>query len=171
MTFLERNEMTKAILSLMTREMQCVLCRLPFKIHSCTLKKHMCPPAWSNIMINVTFEVTRRVAIKIYLHQKKQGFKVEKILEGILDLIPSPSLSVWIQIIGGKVYLSYIIRQNIAGWCQKTFFFFKILLTMPSNVLPLHLNQTFPPIIWIFTAGEGDGVQSRLPFKKILLYL
>ena len=56
---LEWNEMTKAILSLMTREMQCVLCRLPFKIHSCTLKKHMCPPAWSNIMINVTFEVTR----------------------------------------------------------------------------------------------------------------
>ena len=34
---------------------------------------------------------------------------------------------------------------------------------MPSNVLPLHLKQTFPPIIWIFT--EGDGIKSRLPFK------
>ena len=29
----------------------------------------------------------------------------------------------------------------------------------------LHLKQTFPPIIWIFTEGEGDGIESRLPFK------
>ena len=37
---------------------------------------------------------------------------------------------------------------------------------MPSNVLPLHLKQTFPPIIWIFTEGEGDeGIKSRLPSK------
>ena len=36
---------------------------------------------------------------------------------------------------------------------------------MPSNVLPLHLKQTLPPIIWIFTKGEGDGIESRLPFK------
>ena len=42
-------------------------------------------------------------------------------------------------------------------------FVFKSLLTTPSNVLPLHLKQTFPPIIWIFT--EGDGIKSRLPFK------
>ena len=34
---------------------------------------------------------------------------------------------------------------------------------MPSNVLPLHLKQTFPPIIRIFT--EGDGIEPRLPFK------
>ena len=32
-----------------------------------------------------------------------------------------------------------------------------------SNVLPLHLKQTFPQIIWIFT--EGDGIESSLPFK------
>ena len=32
-------------------------------------------------------------------------FEVEKILKGSLDLIPSPSASVKIQIIGGKVYL------------------------------------------------------------------
>ena len=44
-------------------------------------------------------------------------------------------------------------------------FVFKSLLTMPSNVLPLHIKQTFPPIIWIFTEGEGDGIQSRLPLK------
>ena len=42
---------------------------------------------------------------------------------------------------------------------------FKSLLTTPCNVLPLHLKQTFPPIIWIFTEGEGDGIKSRLPFK------
>ena len=36
---------------------------------------------------------------------------------------------------------------------------------MPSNVLPLHLKQTFLPIIWIFTEIEGDGIKSRLPFK------
>ena len=27
----------------------------------------------------------------------------------------------------------------------------------------LHLKQTFPSMIWIFT--EGDGIKSRLPFK------
>ena len=44
-------------------------------------------------------------------------------------------------------------------------FFFKSLLTTPTNVLPLHLKQTFPPIIWIFNEGEGDGIKFRLPFK------
>ena len=44
-------------------------------------------------------------------------------------------------------------------------FVFKSLLTMPSNVLPLHLKQTFPLIIWIFTECEGDGIETRLPFK------
>ena len=45
-------------------------------------------------------------------------------------------------------------------------FVFKSLLTTPSNVLPLHLKQTFPPIIWISTEGnKGDGIKSRLPFK------
>ena len=38
---------------------------------------------------------------------------------------------------------------------------------MPSNVLPLHLKLTFPPIIWIFTESEGDGIESRLPFEII----
>ena len=44
-------------------------------------------------------------------------------------------------------------------------FVFKTLLTTSSNVSPLHLKQTFPPIIWVFTEGEGDGMESRLPFK------
>ena len=45
------------------------------------------------------------------------------------------------------------------------FFVFKSLLTMPSNVLPLHLKQSFPAIISIFSEDEGDGIESRLPFK------
>ena len=36
---------------------------------------------------------------------------------------------------------------------------------MHCNVLPLHLKQTLPPMIWIFTEGEGGGIESRLPFK------
>ena len=44
-------------------------------------------------------------------------------------------------------------------------FIFKSLLTAPSNVLPLHLKQNFPPIIWIFNEGEGDEIESKLPFK------
>ena len=44
-------------------------------------------------------------------------------------------------------------------------FVLESFLTMPSNVLPLHLKQNFPLIIWIFTEGEGDGIKSRLLFK------
>ena len=29
----------------------------------------------------------------------------------------------------------------------------------------IHLEDLFPPIIWIFTEGEGDGIQSRLSFQ------
>ena len=36
---------------------------------------------------------------------------------------------------------------------------------MPSNVLPLHLKETFPPIIWIYAEGEGDEINSSLSFK------
>ena len=76
--------------------------------------------------------------------------KVEKILNGSLDLIPSPSTSVKIQIMSRKVCLS----------CKG-----KPLLGDVNNFLPLHLKQTFPPVIWIFTEGEGDGIENRLPFK------
>ena len=44
-------------------------------------------------------------------------------------------------------------------------FVLKSLLTMPGHVLTLHLKETFPPIIWIFAEGEGDGIESRLPFR------
>ena len=44
-------------------------------------------------------------------------------------------------------------------------FVFKKLLTVHSNVLPLHHKQSFLPIAWIFTKGEGDRIKYRLPFK------
>ena len=52
----------------------------------------------------------------------------------------------------------------------------KSLLTMPSNVLPLCLKQTFPPTIWTFIEGEGDEIESTLSsnlnlFNFIWLYL
>ena len=56
----------------------------------------------------------------VLLHENRYSKtdKVEKKLKGSLDLIPSPSPSVKIQIVSGKVFL------------------FKSLLTTPSNVLP-----------------------------------
>ena len=71
--------------------------------------------------------------------------------------------AVKIQIKVGQSLLE-VIRQDTAGWCQQAFEN-KSLLTSPSIVLPLHHKQTFPPIIWIFTEVEGDGIKSRLSFK------
>ena len=71
--------------------------------------------------------------------------KVGKISEDSLDSIPSPLPSVKIQISGGKVYLR--CKGKILLGDVKKLFVFKCLLTTPSNVLPLHLKQTFPPII------------------------
>ena len=92
-------------------------------------------------------------------------FKVENISKGSLDSISSPSHSVKIQTMGGKVFLRSKGKTllGIVNELLKT----KSLLTSPSNVLPLHFKQTFPLIIWIFTEGEGDEIESRLPFKKI----
>jgi len=59
-----------------------------------------------------------------------------------------------------EVYLS----KTLLGGVNK-FIVLKCLLTTFSNVLPLHLKQIFPPIIWIFTEGEGDGIESMLPFE------
>ena len=74
--------------------------------------------------------------------------KVEKILKGSLDSIPSPSPSVKIQIIGGQICLR-CKGKTLQGDINKLFVF-KSLLATPSKVLLLHFKQTFPPIIWIF---------------------
>ena len=65
--------------------------------------------------------------------------KVEKILKGSPDLIPSCSLSVKIQIMGRKVCLRRK-GKSLLGIVNKLFVF-KSLLTTPSNVLPLHISH------------------------------
>ena len=77
--------------------------------------------------------------------------KVEKILKGSLDSIPSPSVK--IQIMGGKVCLR---RKG------------KTLMGIVNNLFVDNTRQCFsftpfPPIIWILNEGEGDGIKSRLP--------
>ena len=70
----------------------------------------------------------------------KNGFlvKVEKILNGILDSVPSPSPSLKIQIMGRKV-CSRCKGKTLLGvvnnlWKTKS------LLTSPSNALPYYLK-------------------------------
>ena len=41
----------------------------------------------------------------------------------------------------------------------------KLFSFQSRQCVPLHLKQTNPPMIWIFTEGEGDGIESRLLFK------
>ena len=57
--------------------------------------------------------------MQITLDKTLAFFKVENFLKCSLDLIPSPTLSVKIQIMGEKVCLR--CRINIAGHCQQTF--------------------------------------------------
>ena len=71
--------------------------------------------------------------------------KVERFLKGSLDSIPSPSPSVKIQIMGGKV-CSRCKGKTLLGVVNKLLKT-KSLLTSPSNVLPYYLKETFQPII------------------------
>ena len=65
--------------------------------------------------------------------------KVEKILKGSLNSIPSPSPSVKIQTIGGKVCLKCKGKTllGVVNKLLKT----KSLLKSPSNVLPYYLKR------------------------------
>ena len=69
--------------------------------------------------------------------------KVEKILKDSLNPSPSPLLK--IQIMDGKVCLR-CKGKTLLGVVNKHLDT-KSLLTMPSNVLPLPIKQTFPPIV------------------------
>ena len=75
---------------------------------------------------------------KIYVHTLKLRHKVEKILKGSLDSIPSPSPSVKIQSMGGKACLRCKGKTLLVDVNKllKT----KSLLTSPSNVLPYYLK-------------------------------
>ena len=96
----------------------------------------------------------------------EQG-KIGKILKGSLDSIPSPSSSVKTQIMGGKVCLR-CKGKTLLGIVNKLFVF-KSLLTMPSNVLPLHLKQTFPPIFEFSLKMKVMGSIPGYFFKSFLL--
>ena len=85
--------------------------------------------------------------------------KVKKILEDSLDSIPSPSHSVKIQIMGGKDGLRCKCK-TLLGIVNKVFVQ-QSLLTMSSNVWPKNKNKKFKCSQLL----EGDGIESRLPFK------
>ena len=73
-----------------------------------------------------------RARIKLYI------VKAEKILKGSLDLIPSPSPSVKVQIMVGKVCLRRK-SKTLMGIVNKLFVS-KSLLTTAKNVLPSHIS-------------------------------
>ena len=89
----------------------------------------------------IYFGVLKTVQVGLDLCYK--SVKVEKILKGSLDSIPSPSMK--IQIMGRKVCLS-CKGETLLGIVNKLLKT-KSLLTSPSNVLPYYLKQTFPPKI------------------------
>ena len=64
--------------------------------------------------------------------------KVEKTLKGSLDSIPSPSLSLTIQIKGGKVGLS-CKGETLLGVVNELLKTIS-LLTSPSNIMPYSLK-------------------------------
>ena len=90
---------------------------------------------------------------------KQESFryiKVENILKGSLDSITSPSPSVKIQIMGGKVSLTYK-GKTFLGIVNKLFY-----KQFVDNIQQCFAFTPFSPIIWIFTEGEGDVIESRL---------
>ena len=85
-----------------------------------------------NLRMGIHFLANFAIAIQMIVS------KVENILKGILDSIPSPSPSTKIQIMGGKVCLRCKGKTllDVLNNLLKT----KSLLTSPSNVLPYHLK-------------------------------
>ena len=84
------------------------------------------------------FSVLIVVRIHVIYDTYNYTIKVEKILKGSLNLIPSPIPSVKIQIMGGKVCLRCKGKTLlvVVNKLLKT----KSLLTSPSNVLPYSLK-------------------------------
>ena len=108
-------------------------------------------------LVNVLYAT---VQCETFSFKSPCNIKVENILKGSLDSIPSPSHSVKIQIIAGKFNWGNKAKHC---WVMST----NCWKQTPGNGLPLYLKQTFPPTIWIFTECEGDGIEYRLPFKNI----
>ena len=105
---------------------------------------------------------------EILAHRWKKNIKVEKIWKGGMDSISSRSTSAKIQIMGGKVCLRR--KGKIFLGVVNKLFKIKSFLTMPSNVLPLHLKQTFPPIIGFSLKVKVMGSNPAYLLKSFLLY-
>ena len=89
--------------------------------------------------------------------------KVEKIFKSTLS--SSKKIAwIWSPSVKNSNYwrgsLLELIRQIIAGWCQQTFCFQKIV---DNTQQCFDFTFTLPYIIWIFS--EGDWIESRLPSK------
>ena len=133
-------------------------CKSPDIVGPKNLKLHN--PTDKNTGKETDFMFGKMPNLFFCLHFCTKYCKVEKILKGSLDSIPSPSPLVKIQIIGRKIWLMCKGKTllGVVNILLET----KRLLTTPGNVLLLHLKQTFLPIIWIFTEIEGDEMESRL---------
>ena len=81
---------------------------------------------------------TEEISSREFELAKSFAGKVEKILKGNLNLVPSPSSSVKIQIMGGKVCLT-CKGKTLLGVFNKLLKT-KSLLTSPSNVLTYYLK-------------------------------
>ena len=100
-----------------------------YNLHVLTLESTKC--------LNLRLSVQQAQLITLIFNDSQFCFyKVEKILKGGLDLIPSPSMK--IQIMGGKVCLRCKAKTllGIVNKLLKT----KGLLTSPSNVLSYYLE-------------------------------
>ena len=84
------------------------------------------------------------------------SFKVEKILKVSLVSNPSDPLSVKIQIMDRKVCLRCKSKTLLGV------LFSKLWWHHPAMFCLITSRKLYPPIIWIFTKGEGDGIESRL---------
>ena len=62
-----------------------------------------------------------------------------------------------------------VVKKNIAG-CYQQIFEYKRFVDNAQQCFAFTLQANFPPIIWIFAAGEDDEIKSRLYFKSSLLY-
>ena len=93
-----------------------------------------------SIEISVQHNGAKNLLIQFHIGGKNVAINVKNIFkEDNLHSISSPlqrKFKIW----AGK----FVVKAKHC--CQQTFYF-QSLLTTPSNVLPLHLKQTLPPMI------------------------
>ena len=75
---------------------------------------------------------------KVEIHFQKKAPKVEKVLKGSLDLIPSPSPSMKIQIMGGKISLGCKGKKLLGVDNSQKCFAFISQANFPTHYLNFH---------------------------------